>query len=307
MSLQLGIVGTGAGPSPAPVTALADHRRTDGEVLLTRVEQRMALLVSTTTRSAAQLAALHHLRAGGGRFRARLAIDAGLALGIAPDHIESVAAAVELVHNASLIHDDLQDRDEVRRGRPAVWVDFGDAVAVSAGDLMLSAAYGALASSGSAAAVLIERLHRRIGELIRGQDADLSGPAQHLTLADYENIAAGKSGPLLILPVEMSLALADLETSQTTAAACGRHFAIGYQMFDDLRDVAIDRSGGALNAVLVLARSGHHDPEGQVTERAVQHFDQAESLSRSLPAGSGRLLAEAARKLRRQLTGETRT
>ncbi|TVS12206.1 MAG: polyprenyl synthetase family protein [Wenzhouxiangella sp.] len=307
MALQFRTPGIGAGDLPAPTIPGAADRRTETDTLLARVENAMHDLSGTTAPSAAQRAALHHLRAGGGRFRARLAIDAGLSLGIAPARIAAVAAAVELVHNASLIHDDLQDRDDRRRGRASIWVEFGDAVAVSAGDLMLSAAYGALAAGGSAAASLVDLLHQRIREMIRGQDSDLTRPDQYLDLAEYETIAAGKSGPLLILPLEMSLVLAGRDDQRAIAAACGRHFAIGYQMFDDLRDVAIDRAGGALNAVLVLTRSGHSSPGARVTDLAIGHFHQADTLSRSLPADCGRLLARSARKLSRQLTGDTRT
>jgi geranylgeranyl pyrophosphate synthase len=264
----------------------------------------MRNLVGDPLGSTAHHAALGHLKAGGRRFRARLAIDAGLALSLDSTHISAVAAAVELVHNASLIHDDLQDRDETRRHAPAVWAEFGDAVAVLSGDLMLSAAYAALASTGNAAGPLIQRLHHRIGELIRGQDADPTKPNTHLDLAAYETIAAGKSGPLLILPMELCLHLADCADSSATAEECGRHFAIGYQMFDDLRDVANDKAKGSLNAVLIMAGCGHNHPEACVTNLATEHFRQAQILSRNLPAECGRLLAWMAYRLSRRLLGE---
>ena len=71
----------------------------------------------------------HHLRAGGGRFRAKLALSVSSALNLQADDSEYLAAACELLHNASLIHDDIQDGDPLRRGRETVWSLFGADVA----------------------------------------------------------------------------------------------------------------------------------------------------------------------------------
>ena len=69
---------------------------------------------------------------------------AGLALGLSEPDVLCLAASAELLHNASLVHDDLQDQDGMRRGAPAVWKKYGSNVAICTGDLMLSAAYAAL-------------------------------------------------------------------------------------------------------------------------------------------------------------------
>ena len=279
-------------PAAAPAEAGA---------LLVQVEDRMRDLVAYHPGSAAQEAALSHLQAGGGRFRARLAIDAGLALRLEPRRILAIAAAVELVHNASLIHDDLQDRDPQRRQAAAVWAEFGDAVAVCAGDLMLSAAYAALADTGAAAPRLISRLHRRVSALIHGQDADLASGRDVSDLEAYEAIATGKSGALLVLPLEFALELAEATGALAVAAACGRSFALGYQMFDDLRDVEGDRAKAALNAVLVLEARGLSAPELEVARLAARHFRHAAALSARLPSDCGRLLAATAQRLSAQL------
>jgi len=90
-------------------------------------------------------AARYHLEAGGQRVRARLALHACEALGVVGDQAVRLAACVELLHNASLVHDDLQDKEKLRRGLPTVCAAFGPDVALCTGDLLLSAAYGALA------------------------------------------------------------------------------------------------------------------------------------------------------------------
>ena len=76
---------------------------------------------------------------GGGRVRAKLGLEAAEILNLDDPGRLACACGPELLHNASLVHDDLQDRDETRRGHPAVWRRFGPAAAISIGDLMISA------------------------------------------------------------------------------------------------------------------------------------------------------------------------
>ena len=119
--------------------------------LISRLEKLIYSLINSAgihathqSQSSAQLAAIYHLRSGGRRVRARLAIQACSALGLSEDDALCIAAVVELLHNASLIHDDLQDQEKLRHGCVTVWTKFGTNVAICTGDLMLSAAYGAL-------------------------------------------------------------------------------------------------------------------------------------------------------------------
>lgn len=83
-------------------------------------------------------AAVYHLSTGGRRMRVQLCIHAGLAVGLSTENIVCLGAACELIHNASLIHDDIQDRDEYRRGKKTVWALYGQSIAICAGDLYLS-------------------------------------------------------------------------------------------------------------------------------------------------------------------------
>src|SRR6056297_2071568 len=89
----------------------------------------------------------HHFAAAGGFGRARLALDASEALGLDRSIAISLAVACELLHNASLVHDDLQDRDELRRGQLAVWARFGEDVAISVGDFLLTRAFEVAAAA----------------------------------------------------------------------------------------------------------------------------------------------------------------
>ncbi len=268
-----------------------------------QVEQRMFELVLHDDGEAAAAAATH-LSAGGSRMRARLALHACRALTVPDTEAIAIAAACELLHNASLVHDDLQDRAAQRRGQEAVWRRHGDAAAICVGDLLLSAAYGALAGTGTAAARMVTRMHRRVGAVIRGQCEDLALQGGTLASLDtYERVARGKSGPLLVLPLELALALAGREDAIAAAEQAGSLFAIGYQVGDDLEDVERDALNEELNVVAVFAASGEPQPRRAARALAIVRFQQAGSAAAGLPNGAGGLLAEHAQRRAAALAG----
>ena len=128
-------------------------RWTTGEALV-RVEALMELLIGTQDPCAEM--ASYHMSTGGKRIRGRLALDSALALGVDPSGAVAWAAACELMHNASLVHDDLQDGDMVRRGHEALWVKYGREQAINAGDLLLMLPFVALDHAELAPAVQVE-------------------------------------------------------------------------------------------------------------------------------------------------------
>ena len=253
----------------------------------------------------------HHLNAGGRRFRAALCLSVSSALGLRACDALCLASACELLHNASLIHDDLQDGDRIRRGHETVWSRFGEDVAICAGDLLVSAAYSALSEVSAPAKIssLVRLAHERIAEAIHGQVADLS--YQQLSLADidsYEQVAVAKSGSLLSLPMELPLRYADNPGAAATARSAAHAFAVGYQIADDLddveRDSGVDGRAAGLNAVLVLRAAGYHSSaEHRATARAIACFKTSIERSRVLPNHCGRELTSAAAKLSKQLRG----
>lgn len=260
------------------------------------VEQSMRMLVLRQPGKAGEAAAAH-LSAGGSRLRARLALDACSALGVPEEQGIAAAAACELIHNASLVHDDLQDRDVLRRGEASVWHRHGDAAAICVGDLLLSAAYAALSGAGAMAGLLIMRVHRRVGEVIRGQCEDLAlRGATGVSLATYETMARRKSGPLLVLPLELSLELGGRSDAIDAAVSAGSLFAIGYQAADDLDDVERDALNEEINLVAVLAASGERLPREAARALAIERFDQCIRAAALLPEGCGGLLVMQARR-----------
>ncbi len=212
---------------------------------------------------AALHAAMRHLLfPGGKRLRPILALAASEAVGSAPEAALPMAAAVELVHTFSLIHDDLpcMDDDELRRGRPTVHVAHGEAQALLAGDALLAAAFDVLLSSGapperaSAAALALARAAGS-RELVGGQVDDLAfAPGARDDAERIESIHARKSAALIAAAVSggACLAGADAETAQRLARF-GRQVGVGFQIADDLLDAHED---GACSLVRVLGEAG---------------------------------------------------
>ena len=265
-----------------------------------------------STLNAARTAALYHLKAGGQRIRARLALDSSYCLGLTQSDAITLATTAELLHNASLIHDDLQDRDKTRREVDTVWVVYGDEVAICAGDLLLSAAYRVLADVSFTDRLhqLIKLAHSRVAFAIDGQCADLSQASIHLLGVDgYLKIATAKSGALLGLPIELALLAADCQEGLGATRAAVDFFAVGYQIYDDLCDFEADRAregfAATLNIVQVLQANNAMSTR-TAWERAkqlgLQKLAFAAADSANIPMQSGRLLRELSNDLHARLT-----
>lgn len=276
------------------------------DALSALVEARMAELARVSLPSTLVGALSHHLDSGGQRVRARLALHAAHALHLADEDAVTLAVTVELLHNASLIHDDLQDRDGQRRGCATLWSAFGDNVAICAGDLLLSAAYGNLCRFSDSAKLpqLLAQVHAATASAVHGQCADLSGQACDITL--YEKIAAAKSGALLSLPLELVLIATGQKNYLSIARQAAEAFAVGYQIADDIEDVDKDRGAAnqpaGLNACFVLEAAGHGDYAHMVARQlALARFEEAIRFASRLPDGAGALLASLAQTLSERL------
>jgi hypothetical protein len=264
-------------------------------------------------------AARYHLGTGGQRVRASLALHAGSCLGLGTTGSQALAAACELLHNASLVHDDLHDRDTHRRGQPSVWCQFGDEVAVCAGDLLLSAAYLALSRFDQVERlpVLFAQMHSRVSSAVRGQCAELIQPTHRAAnLDDFKKTALAKSGALLSLPTELALLAAGQAQALDQARQAAELFAIGYQIYDDLLDVEKDASRQAVNrlskyhsgpssvcnVVLILQDDvACVDARGAAIEIGLHHLSLAASASVGLPLQSGGALYTMAMQLHEKL------
>jgi geranylgeranyl diphosphate synthase type I len=212
--------------------------------------------------------AREHLATGGKRLRARLALATMQALG-AP-RVEAVpwAAAAEMLHNATLVHDDVQDGDAVRRGVPSVWARHGVNQAINVGDLMLMLPFRALERLEAHPArcwALSRMLSRCAEEVVRGQAAELDLlPRQRFEWDAYRDAVEGKTAALFSLPVYGSAILAGLSHDEADALASElRPIGLLFQIADDVLDLYGDKGREAPGADL---------REGKVSALVVEHL-----------------------------------
>ena len=189
----------------------------------------------------------YSLFAGGKRIRPLLAMAAAEAVSDAPAGIESAACALELIHTYSLIHDDLPalDNDDLRRGRPTCHKVFGDAMAILAGDALLTLAFEVLSKLDGVDAAARIRLVAElatasgtVGGMIGGQVNDLEGEGKFPTASLLESIHRAKTGALLRASVRMGAIYAGASEEQLAAlTSYGEHIGLAFQIVDDVLDV----------------------------------------------------------------------
>ena len=175
------------------------------------------------------------LSGGGKAIRPTLALLSTEAAGAPADVGMPGAVAVELVHNFSLLHDDVMDGDVERRHRPTVWAVWGVPAAILAGDAMLALANDVVleAPCGPAATRV---LNAAVAELIRGQTEDLAFETRSwVGLDECRRMAAGKTGALLSASARIGAVLAGADDDVVEAlGAYGAHVGMAFQLVDDL-------------------------------------------------------------------------
>lgn len=177
----------------------------------------------------------HPASDGGGKaLRPTLALLSARAVGADPDAALPGALAVELVHNFSLVHDDVMDGDAERRHRPTVWKLFGVPAAILAGDAMLTLAVEVLGQAADPAAARC--LTDAVQELIVGQSEDVDFEVcGAVGLAQCLEMAAGKTGALMRCATEIGAVLGGGSPDQVAALrAFGAHLGLAFQLVDDL-------------------------------------------------------------------------
>lgn len=192
----------------------------------------------------------YSLVGGGKRIRPVLALAAAEALGGDPEEILPAAAALELIHTYSLIHDDLpaMDNDDYRRGRLSNHKVFGEASAILAGDALLTYAFELIAQPLSK--VPAERQLRVIREvalavgqqgMVGGQVDDLAGEGRNLTLTEIEHIHQRKTGALLMASARLGGTLSGGAEEQILALTTyAQALGLAFQIKDDILDVEGD-------------------------------------------------------------------
>ena len=242
-----------------PSRPVNDSALLDSPDCLTETEQLMLRLARGNTVDRMSQMVTPHLAVGGKRIRARLALAATEALGGERGQAVAWAAAVELLHNASLIHDDIQDGDRMRRSRPSLWTEYGSAQAINAGDLLLVlpfAAVGEVPVDGEDRSRLVAILAERAARTVRGQVQELSMlQERRYSPSDYLDTVRKKTGELLALPVQGAALIAGRDADR--ARALGEPFVdLGalFQLQDDVNDLFGDKGRGRIGSDLYYGK-----------------------------------------------------
>ncbi len=194
-------------------------------------------------------AARYSLFAGGKRLRPILCLAAAEVVGSSPQTVLPIACALEMIHTYSLIHDDLpaMDNDDFRRGKPTNHKVFGEAMAILAGDALLTEAFDLIDGVSDPAHLppekLLEALHILVKAagyrgMIGGQVIDLECETREVDIATVEYMHIQKTGALLAASLELGALLGggspkDIESLKRF----GHHFGLAFQITDDLLDI----------------------------------------------------------------------
>ena len=218
----------------------------------TRVEATLDRVLPDPADSPCRLhAAMRHgVLNGGKRMRPLLTYATGTAFGASEADLDAAAAAVELVHCYSLVHDDLpaMDDDDLRRGQPTVHVAFDDATAILAGDALQSLAFDVLANAPQPAdrrVAMLAELAQASGAagMCGGQalDIDATGQAATIDIDALQRLHAMKTGALLRAAVRLGAIAAGADTASRTALdRYADALGLAFQVRDDLLDVEGD-------------------------------------------------------------------
>ena len=184
---------------------------------------------------------------GGKRIRPLLVYAAGECLGLQESLLDAPAAAIELVHAFSLVHDDLpaMDDDDLRRGKPTLHRQYDEATAILAADALQPLAFSVLVDASGVAPATRIRLVKLLADacgsigMTGGQSLDLAAEGQSLDAAQIEHMYGLKTGALIHASVvSASVLCTDLSPERSSALdAFGRTIGIAFQIKDDILDV----------------------------------------------------------------------
>jgi geranylgeranyl pyrophosphate synthase len=187
------------------------------------------------------------LFAGGKRFRPALCIAVGEAFGAETEKLLPAAAAIEMIHTYSLVHDDLpaMDDDDLRRGRKTCHVKFDEATAILAGDVLQTLAFQTIAedknSSTEIRVKLIADLAKAAGTpfgMVAGQQFDLEAEGKTISIEQLECIHHNKTGAMILFSAKAGAIIAGADANESNAIAnYASHLGLLFQITDDLLDV----------------------------------------------------------------------
>jgi len=246
----------------------------------------------------------HALLAPGKRMRPILTLAVGSLFGGEPARLLPSACALEMVHAASLVLDDLpcMDAASLRRGRPATHIVYGEATAILAAVALLNHAYGVIAGAPSTTGALKEKVRAALamrfseaigtGGVIGGQQADLSAVGRTLTLRELEFVHSHKTGSLFIASAEVGALLMSAPGPDRLALEnYAKNLGLAFQITDDILDAQgtiestgkdVGRDGSRTTFVTLCGVNGARQLAGELVDAAVAHLDRFGRRSRLL-------------------------
>lgn len=212
------------------------------------VDEWLEKLLPRETETPAEIhqAMRYSMMAGGKRLRPILTLAAGEACGASEATLMPAACALEMIHTYSLIHDDLpaMDNDDLRRGRPTCHVRFGEAMAILAGDALLTYAFRTLADSLQVSAEVKVRVISEVAQaagttqaLIGGQVLDIQNEGRQIDAAQLAEIHRAKTGALIRCAVRTGAIIGGADKQQLQLfTAYGEKAGLAFQIADDVLD-----------------------------------------------------------------------
>jgi octaprenyl-diphosphate synthase len=256
-----------AGPSTSTLDGILALVSEEMKVVEARLAERMESPIGSIPQVGA-----HLLGAGGKRLRPLLAVLAARATDAPLDHAVAVGCAAELIHTATLYHDDVVDDGRVRRGRPAARMVFGNGVVVLVGDFCLARALETVAMTGSLA--MVQSLATTVTEMAEGEVAQLERAGNpDATVEDYFRVIDRKTASLIAWCARVggSVDAALSEPLERYGRALGRAF----QIADDVLDSAIDETTAGKSV-------GHDLQEGKLTLPVLLACEADQALGRRI-------------------------
>lgn len=236
---------------------------------------------------------LWSLFGSGKRFRPALVFAAGRAFGADDRRLVGTAAAIEMLHTYSLIHDDLpaMDDDDLRRGRLTCHKKFGEATAILAGDALQALTFQTIAEdTGLDLATRVELLSglgRAASRMVSGQQMDLEAEGGEADLAKLESIHRNKTGALIAFSAAAGARIADASVEDVSAMhAYGEKIGLLFQVVDDILDVTQPTENLGKTAGKDIAAN-------KLTYPAILGLERSEQLAEGLCSEALMLLPEA--------------
>ena len=256
------------------------------------IEQRIESSLRASRHERLGDAMMHLVEGGGKRMRATLPWLVAKAVGESHSGLLDIGAAIETVHNFTLVHDDIMDNDEIRRGRNAVHVEYGMPTAINAGDAMLAIAFERLVQAENLEPTDVAPLVNRIAWMVRrvseGQQLDIEFEDRlEVSEEDYLEMIEGKTAVMFWICAEIGARIsgADDETIQLMAD-WGRALGLCFQLMDDVIDVLSDSTTLGKPAGSDIAQGKRtlmiihalRQPDGPVKDRLLKVLGKGEAV-----------------------------